>query len=237
MALVTLRILDGPERGKIFSQIATPVTIGREEGNFIQLNDERVSRYHMKIHENEGAVILTDLQSTNGTRINGEAVQVWKLRFGDLIMAGRSVLVYGSSEEIAGRLITLKQSDLSAAVPMGVDGEEFQIVGKTADAVGNVRTSHIFSLEIFRGITPEELAPLQLLTPPEPPGDLQPKQAAEMTEFLQYLHLRLRYLVATVKPSSVKGEDAKITLDAAEWQNLLDLYGRIASLLNNVTEP
>ena len=94
MALVTIRILDGPERGTAYHQIATPVSVGREEGNYIQLNDERVSRYHLKIYEDSGAILLTDLQSTNGTKVNGEVVQVWRLRPGDMITAGRSVLVF-----------------------------------------------------------------------------------------------------------------------------------------------
>ena len=45
MALVTLRVLDGPDRGRAFEDLLTPVSIGREEGNAVQLNDERVSRF------------------------------------------------------------------------------------------------------------------------------------------------------------------------------------------------
>ena len=69
MALVTLRVLDGADRGKVFPNIPTPVTIGREEGNSIQLNDERVSRFHLKIQEDHEKLVLTDLQSTNGTTL------------------------------------------------------------------------------------------------------------------------------------------------------------------------
>ncbi len=43
MALITLRVLDGADRGRVFDDVPTPVTIGREEGNTIQLNDERAS--------------------------------------------------------------------------------------------------------------------------------------------------------------------------------------------------
>jgi hypothetical protein len=249
MALVTIRILDGPERGKAFHQIVTPVSIGREEGNFIQLNDERVSRYHLKIHENDGVVLLTDLQSTNGTRVNGEVVHVWCLRPGDIISAGRSVLIFGSTDEIAARLSKLNHNDQSASVPMGIDGEEFQFLqhymeGSKFDKL----SSHLFEVEIFRGLFKEELAPLHLLSPPDPPTDLPPHQLAQMMEFLQYILIRLRYLTATVhtEPSDTKSkngetkegeEEAKVTLSAAQWQNLLDLYARIAKYLESVTEP
>ncbi|MDR3197365.1 MAG: FHA domain-containing protein [Planctomycetaceae bacterium] len=245
MALVTLRILDGPERGKAFHQIATPVSIGREEGNFIQLNDERVSRYHLKIHENDGVILLTDLQSTNGTRVNGEVVHVWQLRSGDIISAGRSVLMFGSTEEIAARLAKLNRDDLSASVPMGIDGEEFQYLEHYMEGSKLEKlSSHLFEVEIFRGLFKEELAPLHLLAPPDPPTDLPPRQLAQMMEFLQYILIRLRYLTATVRSEPLESkngeegaEGGKVSLSAVQWQNLLDLYARIAKHLESVTEP
>lgn len=243
MALVTIRILDGPERGRSYRDIATPVTIGREEGNYIQLNDERVSRYHLKIHENSGAILLTDLQSTNGTRVNGEAIQVWHLRPGDLVSVGRSLLIFGSSDEIANRLKSLKQEDLSDAVPMGANGEEFHFFDKAFDVPDNAadRSASLFEMEIFRGLNPEELAPLHLLAPPDPPDGLTPRQLAQMTEYLQYILLRLRYLVTTVHMQQTESEDdpetSRVTLDASQWQNLLDFYDRIARQLHSISEP
>jgi pSer/pThr/pTyr-binding forkhead associated (FHA) protein len=244
MSLVTLRILDGPERGKAFRQIATPVSVGREEGNFIQLNDERVSRYHLKIHENDGVILLTDLQSTNGTRVNGEVVHVWRLRPGDIISVGRSVLIFGSTEEIAARLATLSKKDQVASVPMGIDGEEFQFLERFMEGSNiDKLSSHLFEVEIFRGLFKEELAPLHLLAPPDPPTDLPPRQLAQLMEFLQYILIRLRYLTATVhtEPSESKNgeegtDDARVSLSAVQWQNLLDLYARIAKHLESVTE-
>ena len=56
MGQITLQILDGVDRGKIYRNIPTPVTIGREEGNLIQLNDERISRLHLKIQEDRWEV-------------------------------------------------------------------------------------------------------------------------------------------------------------------------------------
>ena len=82
MALITLRVLDGADRGRVFADVPTPFTIGREEGNPLQLNDERISRFHLKIQEDQDKIVLTDLQSTNGTKVNGETVQIWSLRPG-----------------------------------------------------------------------------------------------------------------------------------------------------------
>ena len=60
---VTLRVLDGADRGRVYERLPTPITIGREEGNAVQLNDERISRYHLKIQEDQGKLVLTDLEN------------------------------------------------------------------------------------------------------------------------------------------------------------------------------
>ena len=104
MTKITLRVLDGANRGEIYEDIQLPITIGREEGNSIQLNDERVSRVHLRIQLDHEDLVMTDLDSTNGSRVNNEEVQLKILRFGDLITVGRSTLVYGSREEIQDRL-------------------------------------------------------------------------------------------------------------------------------------
>src|SRR5215472_16349658 len=107
MMTVTFQVLDGVDRGRVFRNLPTPVTIGREEGNALRLNDERVSRFHAKIQQDNGDIILTDLESTNGTRVNGAVVQIRRLRIGDRVCVGRSLLLFGSNEEIANRMATL----------------------------------------------------------------------------------------------------------------------------------
>src|SRR6516165_9826071 len=107
MATVTFQVLEGIDRGRIFRELPTPITIGREEGNLLRLNDERVSRFHAKVQQDNDDIILTDLESTNGTRVNGKTVQIRRLRPGDRIGVGRSVLLFGSQEEIRARMATI----------------------------------------------------------------------------------------------------------------------------------
>src|SRR3954468_21682211 len=123
MALITLRVLDGADRGRTYENLVTPVTIGREEGNSLQLNDERVSRFHVKIQEDQDKIVLTDLESTNGTKVNGEDIQLRILRFGDIISLGRSVLLFGSREQIAQRLSALR-GDSPPGGTLGADDSE-----------------------------------------------------------------------------------------------------------------
>ena len=110
---LTLRVLDGADRGYVYQNLDLPITVGREEGNDIELNDERISRFHAKIQLDHDRIVLTDLGSTNGTKVNGEDIQLRILRYGDLISVGRSVLLFGSREQIAQRLQDLRLSSPS----------------------------------------------------------------------------------------------------------------------------
>src|SRR5919205_818150 len=109
MAKVTFQVVEGVDKGRIFRDLPTPVTIGREEGNLLRLNDERVSRFHAKVQQDNGDIILTDLESTNGTKVNGTVVQIRRLRPGDRVCVGRSLLLFGSNQEIAARMADLEQ--------------------------------------------------------------------------------------------------------------------------------
>src|SRR6478735_3114153 len=130
MALITLRVLDGADRGRVYEDLPTPVTIGREEGNLLQLNDERVSRFHVKIQEDQDKLVITDLESTNGTKVNGEDIQLRILRYGDIISIGRSVLLFGTREQIAGRLADLR-AEMSGTI--GYDDEGKKIAAGSLD--------------------------------------------------------------------------------------------------------
>ena len=222
MALITLRVLDGADRGRVFADMPTPFTIGREEGNPLQLNDERISRFHLKIQEDQSKIVLTDLQSTNGTKVNGESVQIWVLRPGDVISLGRTLLVFGSREEIAQRLAALRGVDLSEGVTL--DADEFEEEPSAA----------VLDFELNFSEDPDAQLLLHTLAPPELPGSLSPGQAAQLAEMLQYINLRMRALIQSVR-SKAKGD--RVTLEQREWQNLIDLEDRLAGYLRRIGEP
>ncbi|MFC0081451.1 FhaA domain-containing protein [Aciditerrimonas ferrireducens] len=76
-----------------------PVVIGRLPECTIVLSDPNVSRRHAEVvrAEGTGAIVLRDLQSTNGTRVNGVPVREQELQDGDEITLGTSVLRFDAS--------------------------------------------------------------------------------------------------------------------------------------------
>jgi len=216
MAELTLRILDGSDRGRVFENIAPPVSLGREEGNTIQLNDERVSRFHAKIQIDHGDIVLTDLESTNGTRVNGEQTQLKILRFGDTISLGRSTLLIGSRGDIQQRLKKISDTN----------------------SVNRQRTESSVSHSLSGIDDAQENTDLQLrLLESEPPGlpeRLSPGQAAQLSEILEFLHLQMRRVI---KKASALDKNGSVSLDYKQWQNILDLQSRLSEYLRAVGRP
>lgn len=226
MTRITLRVLDGADRGRAFEQLQVPVTIGREEGNTIQLNDERVSRFHVKIQEDNHRLVLTDLESTNGTKVNGEDIQLRILRHGDMIAIGRSVLLFGSREQIAERLAKFRGGNGHA-----LDDDDGTELPDDASKHPRGKSRPFAPAEQ----DDEELqAAFHLMEPPELPERLSPSQAAQLAELLEYVHIRMRQLLATVEPDR-RGQ--RVTLDFLQWQDLLDLQARLSEYLRQIGEP
>ncbi len=220
MAEVTLRVIDGADRGRVYNGLDTPVTIGREEGNIVQLNDDRVSRFHLKIQEDQDRVVLTDLESTNGTKVNGEEIQLRILRHGDMICVGRSILLFGSPSEIEGRVSTLR-GDLADAESQDLD-----------DAVSSSDSSVKFDLNWQ---DEEDLqATIHVIEAPELPSNMSPAQAAQLSEIIEYLHIRIRHLLNSVE---LKDDADTVSLSVEHWQHLLDLQSRLAVYLRKIGDP
>jgi pSer/pThr/pTyr-binding forkhead associated (FHA) protein len=218
MGQVTLRVLHGADRGRIFSHLPTPVTIGREEGNSIQLNDERISRYHLKLQEDNQKIVLTDLESTNGTKVNGEDTQVRIVRDGDLISVGRSILLVGSHSDIDRRI-----AEIAAKLPAAEEARARQM-GERLQRIASHESDVVQDLSEVR-------TPLLPGGPPPLPERLSPAQSAEMAELLNYIHGVLREATegAVMRP----GAEA-VELDFAHWQAMLDVQARLAELLRQI---
>jgi pSer/pThr/pTyr-binding forkhead associated (FHA) protein len=237
MVKVTFQVLEGIDKGRVFRELPTPVTIGREEGNCLRLNDERVSRFHAKVQQDADDIILTDLESTNGTRVNGSVVQIRRLRYGDRLCIGRSLLLFGSNEEIANRMQTMA-SQVRPAEAGGAPGPVLTDGPATIQALSlngpgendfdfdlNVRSEATATSEAFF-IGTRALPPL--------PQKMSPSQAARLAEILDFLH---RGLTCATEHIQAKDDGAQVILSYADWQRVLAVQMLLARYLRAVAEP
>lgn len=79
-----------------FELPAKPLTIGRSPQADLQIADERISRIHCGIRFENATFIVKDLGSTNGTWVNDVRIQEARLRFGDVIRVGHTMLAFES---------------------------------------------------------------------------------------------------------------------------------------------
>ena len=118
-------------------------TIGRDETSDIVLTDHRVSRRHAEIRREGADYMLYDLESRNGTRVNGERlVSPHRLRHGDIITFPGVTLMFGLADETATMLPEVEPDGL------------LQVSAERAEARVNGRPV---------SLTPKEFSALTLL--------------------------------------------------------------------------
>jgi len=83
---IVLSIESGPHKGERFT-LLPPCTIGRRDCDLI-LDDRLISRRHAEIKMVSDQLVIEDLASTNGTRVNGKAITRKQLNPNDLISIG-----------------------------------------------------------------------------------------------------------------------------------------------------
>ena len=115
-----LYMIKGPLQGHAFD-LKDPVTmIGRASDNDIQLDDPSVSRKHAKIFVKDDKFFLEDLNSQNGTLINGQAATP----FEDLELRQGLSIALGNILFILGQKNSTKESFPQSAIDLsGQSGE------------------------------------------------------------------------------------------------------------------
>ena len=90
---LTLEIIEGPDQGRKKRFRSVRMVIGRGQDCDLMLLDQSVSRRHVElVYGGESGVMLRDLVSGNGTRVNDERVDECKLKHDDVIAIGRTRL-------------------------------------------------------------------------------------------------------------------------------------------------
>jgi pSer/pThr/pTyr-binding forkhead associated (FHA) protein len=81
--------------------VGVGLTIGRTPDNVVIIDNPAVSGHHARVFSESGAVILEDLNSTNGTFVNGQHTTRRVLRGGDVLQVGKHQLVFEHTQEWA----------------------------------------------------------------------------------------------------------------------------------------
>lgn len=89
---IKLEIIAGPDAGKKRRFKGVRMIIGRTPGVDLQLSDQSVSRRHIELIHGDDGVLMRDLGSGNGTKVNGSRIAEKKLEHGDEITIGKTTI-------------------------------------------------------------------------------------------------------------------------------------------------
>lgn len=106
--MVKLYVLDGPNKGQSWQLGKDILFLGRGRGNDIRIKDPSVSSRHLRILHRDGLYFIEDLESTNGTFLNGAKIvsgQLVEVQEGDLITVGSTLISLDAEFTLSGTLV------------------------------------------------------------------------------------------------------------------------------------
>jgi pSer/pThr/pTyr-binding forkhead associated (FHA) protein len=117
--------------------VGVGLTIGRAPDNAVIIDNPAVSGHHARVFSESGAVILEDLNSTNGTFVNGQHMTRRVLRGGDVLQVGKHQLMFEHTQEWAApRRVGVLQVIAGLAEQAEYDLEAHTtLIGKSGDSL------------------------------------------------------------------------------------------------------
>ncbi|MFH1131800.1 MAG: DUF4388 domain-containing protein [Pseudomonadota bacterium] len=113
-----LRFISGKYQGGEFPlKPDKEIIIGRSSELDMVLVEDMVSRKHAKISTADGQISIQDLGSTNGTFVNGEKIKRVRLREGDRILIGTSIIKLVATEGAPSQKSSLEQPNEPTPAP------------------------------------------------------------------------------------------------------------------------
>lgn len=155
-------------------------SIGRSRDNDIVILDQSLSRQHAKIEVQPDRIEIFDLQSRNGTFVNGEKIEDAVLKNGDTIQWGDVLCTFAGDssivKEISGDLSNVSIQDLVSKSRKSVSRDRLQIILKVSQMLSSPESIEKLLetiLELLFLIMPAERAVLLFLN--DESGELEPR--------------------------------------------------------------
>ncbi len=118
------------------------VSIGRAPGNAVVLDDREVSKYHAEIVQDADGYLLCDLNSSNGTFVNGSQIKRHRLENGDLVELGASRFHFIETEAEVQPVAIVPQSPIDRTTVLAASKLEDVIPAKEIRDADQLRKTY-----------------------------------------------------------------------------------------------
>ena len=151
--MASVEVIQGPDKGRVFELGDDETIIGRQS-DAVPLSDGTVSRQHARLSPQDGAWLIEDVGSVNGTFLNGVRItHPTRLHLGDQIRLGRTLLVFAAGEGPAPRMDVdengrLVEASIMATVPASADSVVIPTPEAGAEAIESVRILYELATEL-----------------------------------------------------------------------------------------
>ena len=176
--------LTGTFKGESYRFTDLKLTVGRDNSNTVQIGDATVSKKHCIIQAVDDEFELVDLESHNGTFVNGIPVKRRPLAHGDVIRVGTSELLFLIHEEAPEGPVELQYSDepgdeslktvqlpllsqANSSTDVGRMARDLNALFKIANTINSIRDpNHLQSklLELIFEVVPANIGAILLIS-------------------------------------------------------------------------
>ena len=126
-----LEVLSGEDAGRVV-EVDRPLVLGRAQGADVIIRDARASRRHAELEPEEGGLRLRDLDSANGTLVDGEPARDVRLHGGQEIrIGGVRIAVLDAEPPVTGAPIA---EPVRPGVQVETEGASWSMVGRLVEA-------------------------------------------------------------------------------------------------------
>lgn len=111
--------------GRTYELKTDKTTIGRVSDNTFEIPEQSVSSHHCEIHLRGGEIHVKDLNSTNGTFINGEKISEGSLKPGQILRLG-TIEMRLETGDVTAAVASKKLLDQTRIIPQGVKLDDLE---------------------------------------------------------------------------------------------------------------
>ena len=137
--MAKLRVLKGPDAGKVFELSKGVNMVGRDAKCIVRLQDTEISRNHAELFWGPEGFRLRDLGSFNGSHVNCKQVKDILLKTGDQLQVGQTVMLFVSEEQAPPDIqASIFSSEIAGDSEKDRLLQKFSILGSVPDSEGSV---------------------------------------------------------------------------------------------------